>query len=61
MLDTLAHLIHQSGDLDRAIEIETKAMGNPGRAKAEIETFLKQLLKEKEGEEEEKEEEVDAS
>ena len=61
MLDTLAHLIHQSGDLDRAIEIETKAMENPGRAKAEIETFLKQLLKEKEGEEEEKEEEVDAS
>ena len=61
ILDTLAHLLHLSGDLDRAIEIETKAMENPGRAKAQIETFLKQLLKEKEGEEEEKEEEVDAS
>ena len=48
ILDTLAHLLHLSGDLDRAIEVQNKAMENPGSAEADIEAFLEQLLKEKE-------------
>ena len=47
-LDTLAHLLHLSGDLDRAIEAQNKAMENPGSAEPDIKTFLEQLLKEKE-------------
>ncbi len=52
-LDTLAHLLHQSGDLDRAIKVQKKAMENPLTAEAEIEAFLQQLLKEKEEDEKE--------
>ena len=54
-LDTLAHLLHHSGDLDRAIEVQTKAMENPGTAESDLKSFLKQLLREK------KETEDDAS
>ena len=46
-LDTLAHLLHLSGDLDRAIEVQDAAIENLGRAEAEIKDFLQQLLKEK--------------
>lgn len=53
-LDTLAHLLHLSGDLDRAIEVQKKAMENPEGADAEIESFLQQLLKEKEGDKQQK-------
>ena len=56
-LDTLAHLLHHSGDLDRAIEVQTKAMENPGMAEPDLKSFLKQLLREKK----ETEEEDDAS
>ena len=48
IMDTLAHLLHLSGDLDRAIEVQNKAMENPGSAEPDIKTFLEQLLKEKE-------------
>jgi len=46
-LDTLAHLLHLDGDLDRALEVQSKAMENPGAAKDGIEAFHEQLLKEK--------------
>lgn len=47
ILDTLAHLVHLQGNLDRAIELQTRAMKNPGQAAADIEEFLEQLKKEK--------------
>ncbi len=47
ILDTLSHLVHLQGDLDRAIELQTRAMKNPGSAAADIEEFLEQLKKEK--------------
>jgi len=50
IMDTLAHLLHLSGDLDRAIEVQNKAMETPGAAEADIKTFHDQLLKEKEEE-----------
>jgi len=46
-LDTLAHLHHLAGDLDQAIEVQNKAVLNPGNSKSGIEKFLEQLLKEK--------------
>jgi tetratricopeptide (TPR) repeat protein len=51
ILDTLAHLLHLQGDLDRAIELQTKAVDNAGDAPEsaveEMSAFLKQLKKEK--------------
>jgi len=47
ILDTWAHLLHKQGKLDQAIEVQTKAMANPGPAAAEIKAFLDQLIKEK--------------
>ena len=49
MLNTLAHLLHLSGDLERAIEVQTRALENPGRNEARIGAFLKQLQREKSG------------
>ncbi len=48
ILDTLAHLLHAQGNLDRAIEIQEKAAKNPGEAENEIKEFLETLKKEKE-------------
>jgi thiol-disulfide isomerase/thioredoxin len=46
VLDTLAHLVYFQGDLDKAIEIQTKAAKlEPGVD--EIESFLERLKKEK--------------
>jgi tetratricopeptide (TPR) repeat protein len=51
ILDTLAHLLHLQGDLDRAIELQTKAVDNAGDAPEsaveEMSAFLKKLKKEK--------------
>ena len=46
-LDTLAHLVHLQGDLDRAIELQTKAAENAQGAGEEINAFLEQLKAEK--------------
>lgn len=47
ILDTLGHLLYQSGNIDRAIEIQTRAVENASEMKAEIEPLLKKMLKEK--------------
>ncbi|MFO1000514.1 MAG: redoxin domain-containing protein [Planctomycetaceae bacterium] len=51
VLDTLAHLLHLQGDLDRAIELQTKAVDNAGDAPEsaieEMSAFLKKIKKEK--------------
>lgn len=47
ILDTLAHLVHLNGELDRAIELQTKAVKNPGPEPQPIQDFLDQLKKEK--------------
>jgi hypothetical protein len=49
ILDTLAHLFHLQGDLERAIELQTKAMQNAGTAETEIQAYLDQLKAEKAG------------
>ncbi|MDZ4852156.1 MAG: TlpA disulfide reductase family protein [Pirellulaceae bacterium] len=46
-LDTLAHLIHLQGDLDRAIEVQTKATEKAGQNAPQIQEFLEQLKAEK--------------
>ena len=51
ILDTLAHLVHYQGKLDRAIELQTQAAENSSdfseEGKTEILAFLKELKKEK--------------
>lgn len=51
LLDTLAHLVHMQGDLDRAIDLQTEAIANldgaSKDAKKEIEGFLEELKEEK--------------
>lgn len=47
VIDTLAHLVHLQGDLDRAIELQTEAVKNPGPQPDDIIAFLEQLKKEK--------------
>jgi tetratricopeptide (TPR) repeat protein len=47
ILDTLAHLLHHFGELDRAIEVQEKAVKNPGPAKEDIIAFLEALKAEK--------------
>lgn len=51
IIDTLAHFVHLQGDLDRAIELQKKAVENAGDAPAEVvsemKSFLKKLEKEK--------------
>lgn len=49
IVDTLAHLVHMQGDLDRAIELTEKAVELSGDEFPEIKDFLKQLKEEKEG------------
>ena len=53
IIDTLAHLAHRTGDLDRALELQTKAVEEPGEGitvNDEMKAFLEQLKKEKAGE-----------
>ena len=47
LLDTLAHLYHFEGDLDKAIATQKKAVANAGDFKDQIEPFLEELLEEK--------------
>lgn len=47
-IDTLAHLVYLQGDLDRAIELQTKAVENGGALKVQLTEFLDQLKEEKE-------------
>lgn len=53
LLDTLAHLVHLQGDLDRAIELQTEAAAHlddaSDDAKEEIAGFLEELKEEKAG------------
>ena len=47
ILDTLGHLLYYSGELDQAIEVQTRAVENAGDMKDEIAPLLKKMLKEK--------------
>ena len=47
ILDTYAHLIYMNGDLDKAIEVQKKAVKNAGSLVDEVKPFLEKLLKEK--------------
>lgn len=47
ILDTLAHLTYLSGDLDKAIELQTKALEDPQSAGEEMKAFLEMLKQEK--------------
>lgn len=47
ILDTLAHLLHLQGDLDRAIEVQTKAVKHGGEMVEDIQSYLDELLEEK--------------
>lgn len=47
MLDTLAHLEHVRGNLDRAIEVQTKAIANADNPSPGMAEFLKQIQAEK--------------
>ncbi|RLT20431.1 MAG: hypothetical protein DWI29_03875 [Planctomycetota bacterium] len=53
ILDTLAHLVHHQGKLDRAIELQTQALANSAdlsdEGKKEMQSFLQELKKEKTG------------
>lgn len=43
VIDTLAHLVDLSGDLDRAIELQTEAVENGGELKDQLQEYLKEL------------------
>lgn len=54
VIDTLSHLVHLNGDLDRAIELQTQAVANlgddvPPQNAQQIRQFLDELKKEKSG------------
>lgn len=50
ILDTLAHLLHLQGNLDRAIELQTKAIKSaPAEMKEDMQEFLDEMKKEKAG------------
>jgi thiol-disulfide isomerase/thioredoxin len=50
ILDTLAHLLHLQGKLDRAIELQTRAVENASDdMKEDLQEFLAQMKKEKAG------------
>ena len=53
ILDTLAHLVHHQGKLDRAIELQTQALANSDdssdEGKKEMLAYLQELKKEKSG------------
>jgi hypothetical protein len=48
ILDTLAHIVHLSGDLDRALDIQAKAVQCEDGGDESIKEFLIDLKKEKE-------------
>lgn len=47
ILDTLAHLLHATGELDEALEVQEKALDYADQNEAELEAFLKVLQAEK--------------
>ncbi len=47
VIDTLARLVHQSGDLDRAIELQTKAVEDKNTQEPSLKEFLEELKAEK--------------
>jgi hypothetical protein len=51
VIDTLAHLVHASGNLEKAIELQTAAVQNAGTSPPQVvagmREFLAQLKKEK--------------
>jgi thiol-disulfide isomerase/thioredoxin len=49
VVDTLAHLVHLTGDLDRALELQEQAAKLAGPSAADITEFLEQLRAEKAG------------
>ncbi|MFM8725450.1 MAG: hypothetical protein ACKON9_10030, partial [Planctomycetaceae bacterium] len=54
IIDTLSHLVHLNGDLDRAIELQTQAVASlgddvPPQNAEQIRQFLDELKKEKAG------------
>ena len=50
ILDTLAHLLHLQGNLERAIELQMKAVKNsPPEMKEDLQGFLDEMKKEKAG------------
>jgi thiol-disulfide isomerase/thioredoxin len=50
VIDTVAHLYHLSGNLDKAIELQKKAIENPGEATEDILNDMKSYLKKLEAE-----------
>ncbi len=48
ILDTYAHLLHRTGDLEKAVEVQTRAAKLAGDNLPDIKAFLEQLTKEKE-------------
>lgn len=48
ILDTLAHLLYMQGNLDKAIEVQKKAVKFGGDQAEELQVFLDQLMEEKE-------------
>jgi tetratricopeptide (TPR) repeat protein len=56
ILDTFSHLLHLQGNLDKAIEVQTKAVDLDGGEIPEIKQFLKQLNKEKASRDDDKKE-----
>lgn len=48
ILDTLAHLLYMQGNLDKAIEVQKKAVEFGGDQAEELQVFLDQLIEEKE-------------
>ena len=50
ILDTLAHLVYLAGNLDRAIELQSKAIKSaPDQLKEDMQAFIDELKKEKAG------------
>ena len=47
VLDTYAHLLHRSGNLDEALTVQTKASELVGDSNPDVKAFLEQLTKEK--------------
>jgi thiol-disulfide isomerase/thioredoxin len=58
VLDTLAHLLHASGNLDRAIEVQQEAVKHAGQMIGEIQPFLDELNAEKNSPQEKEPEET---
>lgn len=53
VLDTLAHLLHLTGNLERAIEVQTNAVKHQDPPNEDIDAFLKTLKEEKDGKKDE--------